>query len=366
MSHGKLRLEKDCLNCGHKVELRYCPNCGQENVQTRQPFHFLFTHFVEDFTHYDGQFWGTIKNLLFKPGKLTNTYLEGKRQKFVPPVKLYIFVSFITFFLFAFFPPINLGDTVKVTNDSKEVAAAKQVILQEAWKSLQTNGQTAEADSAFAKKMDSISNNIVKTEDLRFDWKDLLKANQEIDKDAAFMGFKTQAEYDKGNKSAKWINDAVAKKFFELKEQGVKRGEIYKNLLETSFHNLPKALFIYLPIFAFLMWIFHSKKKWWYFDHGIFTLHYFSFLLISILISGLLLKVNVSFGNPGVLHSFLIVLMMILTFYSFIYFFIAHHRVYKSHGIVSMLIGFVLLFCNYMLFVFLLIGLVLVSFVTMH
>ena len=84
MSHGKLREEKDCLNCGHIVEEKYCPNCGQQNIKTRQQFHYLFTHFIEDFTHYDGQFWGTLKNLVFKPGKLTNTYLEGKRQKFVP------------------------------------------------------------------------------------------------------------------------------------------------------------------------------------------------------------------------------------------------------------------------------------------
>ncbi|WP_228372498.1 DUF3667 domain-containing protein [Chryseobacterium daeguense] len=75
MSHGKLREEKDCLNCGHLVEERFCPHCGQENTQTRQPFHYLFTHFVEDFTHYDGQFWKTMKYLLFRPGKLTKEYL---------------------------------------------------------------------------------------------------------------------------------------------------------------------------------------------------------------------------------------------------------------------------------------------------
>ena len=105
MSHGKLREEKNCLNCGHIVEEKFCPNCGQENTETRRPFHYLFSHFIEDLTHYDGQFWGTIKNLLFKPGKLTQTYLEGKRQRYVPPVKLYIFISFITFFLFSIIPP---------------------------------------------------------------------------------------------------------------------------------------------------------------------------------------------------------------------------------------------------------------------
>ena len=70
--------KKKTACCGHIVEEKYCPNCGQQNIKTRQQFHYLFTHFIEDFTHYDGQFWGTLKNLVFKPGKLTNTYPEGK------------------------------------------------------------------------------------------------------------------------------------------------------------------------------------------------------------------------------------------------------------------------------------------------
>jgi hypothetical protein len=34
-----------------------------------------------------------------------------------------------------------------------------------------------------------------------------------------------------------------------------------------------------MPIFAF-SWLFHNKKRY-YFDHGIFTLHYFSFCYYS-------------------------------------------------------------------------------------
>ena len=61
---GKHTLRKDmtCLNCRHVVEKRFCPNCGQENKHTRESFHYLFTHFIEDLTHYDGSFWKTIKH----------------------------------------------------------------------------------------------------------------------------------------------------------------------------------------------------------------------------------------------------------------------------------------------------------------
>ena len=32
MSSGKIRSEKECLNCGHPVEYLFCSKCGQKNV----------------------------------------------------------------------------------------------------------------------------------------------------------------------------------------------------------------------------------------------------------------------------------------------------------------------------------------------
>ena len=85
--------------------------CGQENAESRKSFHYLFTHFVEDFTHYDNAFWKTIQYLLFRPSRLTREYLSGKRKKYVAPVKLYIFISFITFLMISLFPA-NINEKI--------------------------------------------------------------------------------------------------------------------------------------------------------------------------------------------------------------------------------------------------------------
>ena len=71
MSNFKLREDKTCLTCGYVVEKRYCPNCGQENKEIKESFHYLFLHTIEDIVHYDSAFWKTIKFLLFSPAKLT-------------------------------------------------------------------------------------------------------------------------------------------------------------------------------------------------------------------------------------------------------------------------------------------------------
>lgn len=80
------------------------------------------------------------------------------------------------------------------------------------------------------------------------------------------------------------IERPIVKKAFELHEQGATYKDVLNGLIMTFFHSLPKALFLYLPLFALTLWLFHSKKKFWYFDHGVFTLHYFSFLLVEIAI----------------------------------------------------------------------------------
>ncbi|RXM66451.1 DUF3667 domain-containing protein [Chryseobacterium sp. CH1] len=374
MSHGKIREDKTCLNCGHQVEERFCPHCGQENTERRQPFYFLFTHFIEDFTHYDGQFWGTVKNLLFKPGKLTNTYLEGKRQTFVPPVKLYIFVSFITFFLFALFPPfnINYGDKGKDEHNGASANPPKKQVVQNIIKGIEAE-KTNSKDSAKITKLNKAQVYIqdsLKADSFEEGLISTMDTNNKIADDSGVLGYKTQEEYDRGTANKKnifsFINDPFAHKFFKLKEEGVKKGDILRNLVQTSFHNLPKALFIYLPVFAFFLWIFHKKKKWWYFDHGIFTLHYFSFLLVSILILGILLKLTNVLADYAFFNPIIVFAMIIILVYALIYFFIAHRRVYKSHGMVSIIIGGIIFFLNLIAFTFLVTGLAVVSFLMLH
>lgn len=365
MSHGKLRENKTCLNCGHQVEERFCPHCGQENTETRQPFHFLFTHFIEDFTHYDSQFWGTLKNLFFRPGALTTTYLEGKRQKFVPPVKLYIFISFISFFLFALFPPFSFNFETDVQHDEKVAQTQKQMMPTLKANLAELQAKNNPADSAQIAKISKTLQNYAADSTLAAK----IDMNRGLGEDFAISGYKNQKSFDSAaaKNPSRWdfINLPVYHKLFELKEQGVKKSDILKSFVETALHNLPKALFIYLPVFAFFLWLFQNKKKWWYFDHGIFTLHYFSFLLLTFVVNLLLYKL----ANLPQLHfaaNLLYVFIAALLLYSILYFYLAFSRVYKTHFIVSLILGSIILFFNYIAFTFLLIGLAIISFLMMH
>ncbi|KFF10709.1 hypothetical protein IW15_18585 [Chryseobacterium soli] len=371
MSHGKIREDKTCLNCGHQVEERFCTHCGQENTEPKQVFHYLFTHFIEDFTHYDGQFWKTIKNLLFRPGKLTSIYLEGKRQLYVPPVKLYIFISFITFFMFSLFPLMNFGSNHKETaptlHDKKKKDSINAITTARINGAIKKNNENvSKEDSATIAKINKTLAENAKATDLE----DELNLDHGIDESTVISGARNAKEYDaivaKNPSLGYNISSPFVHKFFELKESGITKKEIFKKLYEISFHNLPKALFIYLPVFALFLWFFHNKKKWWYFDHGVFTLHYFSFLLFVITIISILIHTQKLVNHIKVFDVLIDISYYVLALYSIGYFFIAHHRVYHSHGFVSFIIGFFLFFINFFAFCFLVVGLGLISFLMIH
>ena len=81
----------------------YCSNCGQE-FQTDDSVKGFLMHFLSDYFTFDSKIFKSYFPLLFKPGFLTIEYLEGKRAKYIPPLRMYIFISII------FFIALSLGN----------------------------------------------------------------------------------------------------------------------------------------------------------------------------------------------------------------------------------------------------------------
>src|ERR1700730_15650741 len=97
MARHHLREDKTCLNCGFTVEERFCSRCGQENIEPKESFGHLVGHFFADITHFDSKFFMTVKDLVWKPGFLTKEYAEGRRMRYLNPIRMYVFISAIFF-----------------------------------------------------------------------------------------------------------------------------------------------------------------------------------------------------------------------------------------------------------------------------
>jgi hypothetical protein len=354
MSKNTLRKDKTCLNCNYVVENRFCPNCGQENTDTRKTFHHLFIHFFEDLTHYENAFWKTIKNLFIKPASLTKEYLSGKRLSYLAPVRLYIFISFVTFFIIFVFPNAEATDSL-VNLDQTETITV-------------TDAQGNKKDSLVAKKKVKISELLEASE------KERIKNNLSFEKqnEGFFnMGYKNLRELDSIQKYGKeddklpdWAYNMM-KKTLVIKAKYSQK-EITEKFVEQIKRNFPKTLFIYMPLFALILWLFHNKKRWYYFDHGIFTLHYFSFLLLITLVLFFFRKIMGYFVDNAFTSSINNIVNGAGYIWMFYYFFPAHHRFYGETRIISFIKSIAMFFINMILMLIVILIFMFYSFINIH
>jgi len=106
-----------CRNCGETVEQRYCTNCGQLAASFHRPIVTLIGETISDTFTLDGRLARTLPILLFRPGRLTKNYTQGKRARYVPPFRLFLLASLVFYLvLFALVPP---GEYINVDDETR-------------------------------------------------------------------------------------------------------------------------------------------------------------------------------------------------------------------------------------------------------
>lgn len=92
---------KCCTNCGGQLKGRYCAACGQRDNDLGRPAWFLVVDLGDEIFSFDSRVFQTLGLLLFLPGALTRSFWEGKRARYVPPIRLYLFASLFFFLVVA-------------------------------------------------------------------------------------------------------------------------------------------------------------------------------------------------------------------------------------------------------------------------
>jgi hypothetical protein len=93
-----------CHNCGIRLTGPYCSACGQRALPLSLTFHDFFHEFTQELLNVDGRIFQTIRRLLLSPGFLTREYLQGRRARWMAPLRLYLTFSVIFFALSALAP----------------------------------------------------------------------------------------------------------------------------------------------------------------------------------------------------------------------------------------------------------------------
>ena len=104
-----LAASNPCLNCGTNVQLTYCPECGQREIDSDPSLREFLHELAEEFLRWDGKLLTTYRLLVVRPGELTREYLAGRRVRFISPLRLYLSCSVLFFFLSAVVPEMQVA-----------------------------------------------------------------------------------------------------------------------------------------------------------------------------------------------------------------------------------------------------------------
>lgn len=274
MSHLQQRKESNCLNCGTTVIGRYCHNCGQENVEVKESAWHFIVHFFNDITHFDGKFFTTLKILLFKPGFLSREYMNGRREKYLNPIRMYLFTSFLFFLVFFAFFQVN---ELQMRSDDFTFHGKTKTEINKM--------PLAEFDQFTA----NLNDGNTMTRDGINHFMDSAQAASGI----YFTDGKYQnvAEYDSFLKAGvikdSWFEQKLVRKEIEFNAKYNRdKNKTVQALITAITHHFPQILFVSLPFVALLLKLLYLRQKQFYYvSHGIFTLHFYIFTFIVMLFS---------------------------------------------------------------------------------
>lgn len=116
-----------CTNCGGAAS-DYCSRCGE-----RQPGHHDLSvkHFAHDvvheFVHLDSKLFRTLRDIVVRPGFLTEEYFAGRKSRYIPPLRLFLTLFALQFLAFTFYQPAAIFTIASMKKFDKTGALTRLV-----------------------------------------------------------------------------------------------------------------------------------------------------------------------------------------------------------------------------------------------
>ncbi len=92
--------QRNCPECLIPLTGTYCHQCGARPLGPHDLKLSGFLHEgLHELTHFDAKIFSTLRALIFKPGLLTTEYLAGRKRRYILPLRLFLVIFTISFFL---------------------------------------------------------------------------------------------------------------------------------------------------------------------------------------------------------------------------------------------------------------------------
>jgi len=349
-----------CENCGTELRGHYCSNCGQAAVNYHRSFRHVIVDVLDSFLNWDSKFVRTIGLLLWRPGWLTNQFVDGRRVRFLHPLRLYLLVS-IVFFLCAKLIPMSDGNTTKVEDMPPEARARYEEKMAKV-RALQKDGSVltftsddkdsnvppapatpaelpapvdpqqpavpeAPAPPAPAANETGVPEATAtpsEAEELIDEIKHEVATGKKKKKNGPHVQFGNNKDGPKTPFEA-WMEQRIKDRIGE----GGTKALLF---VETLKSNLSTMMLFCVPLFAFILKILYIRQKRFYIEHLVYALNIHAFFYIAVMLV-VLISIGLNSWIPGTPQVLLTILLCLLVF---VQVFLSIRRVYRQTWFMTM------------------------------
>ena len=110
----------NCLNCDAELHGSFCAECGQRVVPPYPTLREMAGDAWHEFSGWDGRLARTLRTLV-QPGVLTLEVLEGRRARYVSPLRLYLAASVMFFLIAAVAPSLRKPQPVDLPGGDRTI-----------------------------------------------------------------------------------------------------------------------------------------------------------------------------------------------------------------------------------------------------
>ena len=286
-----VHFEGFCANCEHPVNGSYCSNCGQSVKSFHRPFFSVVSESLGDALSIDNRFFHTLLPLIVRPGFITKEFMKGRRARYTPPFRLYLF---LTFFAFLLLSHNHRPETEAEKNITFENGDGEQVevlsFLEEIVSKDSINMDSLQRQAALKK---GILNVDIDT-----------KPVSELDSISASTKRATNSDFITQNKAIK-----------NLIEMWRLNPEV---MIDMAFKKLSQLLLVVLPVFALFLALFYIRRKRYLLEHLLISLNYHSFIFVIVILSELIILTEIVAIQSFAIYLYLLIplqLFLTLKFY---------------------------------------------------
>ena len=307
-----------CENCGALLTGRWCSQCGQAAIDYRRSFRHVIVDVLDSFLNWDSKFFATIGWLIARPWHLTNQFLAGRRVRYVHPLRLYLLVSILFFFVVNYWAKSIHADPSKLSADDRadiaaelndpDIPPAVKARIRgalEAKGRTQPEAQTSPSPQTAVTPQPSVIGSPAPS----------------VTSPSPSGDFRPLVQFDKppSDKFEKWLEQRAKEKMGE-------HGSKMALFITTLFSNLPYMMLCCIPLFALVLKVLYVRKRVFYIDHLVYALHIHSFAYLAIMLI-VLITLGLNRSIPGAFAGWIIAALWI-TFAAQI--FLSIRRVYRQ------------------------------------